>query len=104
MQALNQNQRLANWSKQVEACRNSGLTVAQWCRENNVAIPTYYARQRKVFQSLNAAAEVCFAEVPAAESEQTSSVKIHCHDFTIEVDGNTHPSVMRTIIETLKSC
>lgn len=64
LQAVNHNQRLAEWSKRVEACRNSGQTVSQWYGENGVAVSTYYAWQRKVFQAVSARAETCFAEVP----------------------------------------
>ena len=59
---------MAYWSKQVEACRSSGLTVAQWCSENNVAVSTYYSWQRKLFQNLVVPTDVCFAELPTAVS------------------------------------
>ena len=82
LQSLNHNQRMAHWSKQVEACRSSGLTVAQWCSENNVAVST----------------------LPAAMPEAKKTVTIRCRDFTIELDNSTDPSVLRTVIEALKSC
>ena len=95
---------MAHWSKQVEACRSSGLTVAQWCSENNVAVSTYYSWQRKLFQNLVVPTDVCFAELPAAVSESPKTVTIRCRDFTIELDSSTDPSVLRTVIEALKSC
>ena len=104
LQSLNHNQRMAYWSKQVEACRSSGLTVAQWCSENNVAVSTYYSWQRKLFQNLVVPTDVCFAELPAAVSESPKTVTICCRDFTIELDSNIEPSVVRTVIEALKSC
>ena len=104
LQSLNHNQRMAYWSKQVEACRSSGLTVAQWCSENNVAVSTYYSWQRKLFQNLVVPTDVCFAELPAAVSESPKTVTIRCRDFTIELDSSTDSSVLRTVIEALKSC
>ena len=41
--------------------REDGLTVV---RKNGVAVSTYYAWQRKVFQAVTAKADECFAEVP----------------------------------------
>ena len=104
LQSLNYNQRMSHWSKQVEACRNSGLTVAQWCSENNVAVSTYYSWQRKLFQNLVVPTDVCFAELSAAVSASPKAVTIRCRDFTIELDSSTDPSVLRTVIEALKSC
>ena len=34
IRTLRQEQNLAVWTTQVEECNNSGLSVAQWCREN----------------------------------------------------------------------
>ena len=33
LQRANQQHRLVEWSRRVEACRNSGLSVGQWCRD-----------------------------------------------------------------------
>ena len=52
IQKVNRQQRLAEWSRRVEACRSSGLTVVQWCQENGIAVSTYFSWQRKVFQAL----------------------------------------------------
>ena len=68
LQRVNRQQRLAEWSRRVEACRNSGLTVVQWCQENEIAVSTYFSWQRKVFQALKEVQEVTFAEVPVMEA------------------------------------
>lgn len=59
LEVMNQGQRLAEWSRRVEECRNSGLTAARWCGENGIAVSTYFSWQRKVFK----AAEVRFAQM-----------------------------------------
>ena len=33
IRTLRQEQNIALWSKQVEECNNSGLSVAKWCSE-----------------------------------------------------------------------
>ena len=70
LQRANQQQRLVEWSRRVEACRNSGLSVGQWCQENGIAVSTYFSWQRKVFQALQEVQEVTFAEVPVMERPQ----------------------------------
>ena len=32
---------LAEWTRQVEECRNSGLSVRAWCEQNGIAVSTY---------------------------------------------------------------
>ena len=36
IRTLRQEQNLVLWSKQVEECNSSGLSVTQWCKENNI--------------------------------------------------------------------
>ena len=64
IQKANQQHRLVEWSRCVEACRNSGLSVGQWCQDNGIAVSTYFSWQKKVFQALKEVREVTFAEVP----------------------------------------
>lgn len=40
--------RLKEWMQRIKTCRESGLLVAQWCRENNVVEPTYYYWLKKI--------------------------------------------------------
>ena len=70
LQRANQEYRLVEWSRRVEACRNSGLSVGQWCQENEIAVSTYFSWQRKVLQALQEVQEATFAEVPVIERPQ----------------------------------
>ena len=36
IRTLRQEQNLVLWSKQVKECNGSGLSVTQWCKENNI--------------------------------------------------------------------
>ena len=107
LQALNHNQQLAEWSRRVEACRNSGQRVSQWCGENGVAVSTYYAWQRKVFQAATAKTKACFAEVPvysATTALGSSSAVIHAVDLEIELCSGVDGATVRAIIQALKTC
>ena len=109
LQRANQQHRLAEWSRRVEACRSSGLPVGQWCQENGIAVSTYFSWQRKVFQALKEVREVTFAEVPVMEHSQhsghivaameVSGVQIQVYEGA---DGAT--ATLQAILQAAKSC
>ena len=74
LQRANQQHRLVELNRRVEACRNSRLSVGQWCQENGIAVSTYFSWQRKVFQALKEVQEITFAEVPIMEHSQLSGI------------------------------
>ena len=40
------------WAAQINECRQSGLTVRQWCRDNGIGLKSFYYRQRRVREEL----------------------------------------------------
>ena len=103
-QTVNHNQRLAEWSKRVEACRNSGQTVTQWCRENGVAISTYFLWQRRVFQAVSERAEECFVEVPVYSTAPTvGNTAAVIHAGELKCTG-ADAQMIQAILQTLQSC
>ena len=46
LQKVNQHSRLVEWGRRVEACRNSGQRVSEWCGEHGIPVSTYYSWQR----------------------------------------------------------
>ena len=44
--------RLQEWAKQINDCKQSGSTVAQWCAENGIHKKTYYNRMKRVREEL----------------------------------------------------
>lgn len=40
--------RSAEWTERIRQCRESGLTVTEWCRENSINPKTYYYHLRKL--------------------------------------------------------
>ena len=107
LQAVNHNQRLAEWGQRVEACRSSGQTVSQWCRENGVAISTYFLWQRRVFPAVSERAEVCFAEVPVyitAPRVGKTAAMIHAGELKIELCSGADTGTIRAILQAIQSC
>ena len=107
LQKVNRQQRLAEWSRRVEACRSSGLTVVQWCQENGIAVSTYFSWQRKVFQALKEVREVTFAEVPVMEHSQHSGHIVAAMEVSgvrIQVYGGADEATLLAILRAAKSC
>ena len=63
LQKVNHQSRLMEWGQRVEACRNSGQRVSEWCEEHGIPVSTYYSWQREVFQAVSSENTVCFAEI-----------------------------------------
>lgn len=106
LQALNQKEKLMEWSRQVKACRNSGMTVTAWCQEHGISASTYYHRQRKVYEVVSANQEVRFAQVPVMPEHTSNSAvaSVQYGDANIEVYQGADSKTLRTIFEALKSC
>ena len=51
--SFNNGQRLAIWAERIAACRNSGVSVKEWCAEQKISAATYYHWQKKVFDAAN---------------------------------------------------
>ena len=107
LQRANQQHRLAEWSRRVEACRSSGLPVGQWCQENGIAVSTYFSWQRKVFQALKEVQEVTFAEAPIMERSQLSGHIVAAMEVSgvrIQVYEGADEATLQTILQAAKSC
>ena len=73
LQVVIEQNKPALWAERVSACRNSGLSVKAWCRENGVNEQTYYKWQKKLFTMVQAQQESRFAEVtPVRTSGNTA--------------------------------
>jgi len=52
VQTAKQLMQLQDWSSQIAARNESGLSVRQWCEVNGVNIKTYYLRQKRVREEM----------------------------------------------------
>ena len=107
LQRANQQHRLVEWSRRVEACRSSGQSVGQWCQENGIAVSTYFFWQRKVFQTLKELQEVTFAEVPVMEHTQRSGHIVAAMEVSgvrIQIYEGADKATLQAILQAAKSC
>lgn len=104
LQKVNQHSRLVEWGRRVEACRNSGLRVSEWCEGHGIPVSTYYNWQRKVFQAISLENEVCFAEVPGRPIKANIVASIQCGELQVDIHAGADAETIQMIIRALKSC
>ncbi len=78
---------LHQWTDMVRACRNSGLTTLEWCRQNNIKPKTYYYRFKIVKEAALEAS--CFAEIapPVPFQKQEKAVSGFVPQMTLDIGG-----------------
>lgn len=106
LQTLNGQNKLALWAGRISECRNSGMAVKTWCRENGVCEQTYYKWQRRLFEMARAQQEVQFAEVTPAQSVRCGNVAVTVRIAGAEADihSGADASTVETVLRILKLC
>lgn len=107
LQKFNANQNLLKWSERIASCRNSGMSVREWCKVNGIPPSTYYNQQRKVFEASKSAAESerkpKFTEIRLPQ-RGTPSATIRIGDLEADIYPGADEETIRTICLVLKSC
>lgn len=108
LQEFNHNQNLIEWSRRIEACRNSQMTVRAWCEANGISPSTYYERQRKVFAAAaeyEKEAKAQFVEVCVNEpKEQKMAACIRIGDAEADIFTGADEATVRAVVAALRSC
>lgn len=106
IRTLRREQNIALWSKQVEECNSSGLSVAEWCRENNIPASTYWNRQRKVFEAFSKDSANRFVEVTVQpETSTTGSIAatISSGNFTADIHNGADEDTITAVLRAMKN-
>ena len=101
---MNQENTVALWAERITACRNSELSVAQWCKENGVCIQTYYRWQKKLFTMAQAQQEFRFAEVTPVHTSGNIAVTVHISGMEADIHSGADATTVETVLRILKSC
>ena len=90
------------WRERILSCRNSGLPVSVWCRENHIAPVTYYRHLRKLRENL--IEETQIVPVAAPEPQAVKEIQIAIGGMQITLPETVSEKQLHTILEVLKSC
>ena len=103
LQAYNEQNKLAQWAQVVAQCRDSGLSVRQWCQENGINLSSYYKWQRKVYAAAQAQQEHSFVEVtPAAVGGVAVTLRIAGAE--LDIHNGADAATVEAVLRAVKSC
>ena len=105
IRTLRKEQNLALWANQVEKCNNSGLSVAQWCRNNNIPVSTFWSRQKKVYEAYTQKSRPQFIEVSVEPEVNANSpmISIKRNDFTVEINNGADEATITAVLRAMKN-
>lgn len=106
LQTMNENSKIAEWVARITECRNSGLSVREWCSVNSVCTQTYYRWQKRLFEMAQAQQGVEFAEVTPVQPVRLGNVAVTVRISGIEADihSGADAITVETVLRILKSC
>ena len=121
VQELKRQLRLQEWAEQIKVCKQSGLTVREWCKENGIYIKTYYDRMKRVREELvdaidnEDAAQLgmrdggltpkqletpVFAALPIPRMD-IAAVTVHIGTHVADIHNGAEPETVESVLRTL---
>ena len=106
LQVMNMDQTAAEWAARIRSCRSSGLSVRQWCSENQISPQTYYRWQRRIFDMVKVQQAPQFADVTPERLSPVGGVAVTVRIAGAEVDihNGADAATVETVLRVLKSC
>ena len=111
--------RLQEWAQEIEACQASGLTVAEWCKKNNIKTKNYYYHLKVVrehslatlpeelkakMQEETKSEPVVFKKLEVEEpvAKTTAPIVIHLKDSIVVVPSGMSSETLEAVLLALK--
>lgn len=106
---------IQKWSKLIEECRNSNVTVKEWCNENGIKRQQYYYWQKKICNSLcesipkvkkleSSSNLPSFAEIklPTQNISNDIALSISINNISIQVHNNACENTIAAALKVIK--
>lgn len=108
LQVLNEHNKVSEWAARITECRNSGLSVREWCKANHLCTQTYYKWQRRLYEMAQAQQEVQFAEVTPVQVQPVRcgnvAVTVRIAGTVADIHSGADAATVETVLRILKSC
>ena len=98
LQTGNGQNKLALWAERVSSCRNRGLRVKDWRRENGVNEQTYYKWQKKLFTMAQTQQESRFAEVTPVRTSGNIAVTVRISGTEADIHSGADAATVETVL------
>ena len=89
----------AEWADKISQCRESGLTVSEWRRQNSINPKTYYYHLRKIRKGICEQIPVHVMTV----AEESHSVKVNIGDMIAEIPEGISEQMMTSLIRAMRN-
>ena len=89
----------AERAERIKQCKESGLTVTEWCQQNSINPKTYYYHLRKIRKEICEQIPVPVMTVP----EESHSVKISIGDITAKIPEGISEQMMTLLIRAMRN-
>lgn len=88
------------WTEAINACRSSGMTVKDWCMENNINPKSYYYHLRRLREKVCEQAAVPVI-LPSESHRETITIR-NAAGITVEIPVNAETITLEAVIRALK--
>lgn len=85
------------WSEKIAAWRESGLSVAAWCRQNNEGYHRFLYWRNRLRQKAMPSGR--FVELTV----ETSSLAVECNGVTLHIERGFDRELLREVLSVLKA-
>lgn len=101
--------KLREWAERVRACRSSGKSVSEWCREQGVASKTYYTWEREILGRAGKAVmevrpEGRIVAVGLETGQSEAAAWVRAGGVTVEIARGADAGTIRAILEAVRGC
>lgn len=105
LSVVNQQQKLSEWAERVSACRSSGMTVQDWCREQGIGAQTYYRWQRRLYELVQEQRGGEFTEItPPRRPANAVAVTVQVGGLEVAVHNGADAETVAAVMRAVKSC
>ncbi len=87
------------WTARIQRCRESGMSVQSWCRENGISPKTYYYHLRKLRERLCEQIPVAVAEVSGSTEPV---ITVRSEGIRVEIYASAPMEGIEAVIRALK--
>ena len=97
--------KLKQWAEMVRQRNESGLTVADWCRQNGINLKTYYYRLKRVRQAVCNEIEqhdIVPVESTAGTEITAEKIEISVGDVKISLSDGFNETTLKRLLGVLR--
>ena len=100
--------RMAQWQSIIKECKESGMTVAEFCEDRNISWHAYYYWLRKIREYIThpQTTETEFVQLPSpvevSAPTNPGTITIHIGGVAVEVEGNVNRASLKNVLKVLQ--